>query len=587
VIPGSFSTAHKTPREGRFSLVRPFGGLALGLLVLSWLTTEHIPPWVSWHAEVATFAGVWLLALGAVGTDLRLQGRAALPASLPGLAIPLIVLGVITLGQYFAGTVEFGGDALVVWAYVLLAVLALAAGFRAAQATAAEGDMAEPLEWLAWAVSAGAVISVAIALAQVFDLWLGSGWVVLMWDLRRPGANLAQPNHLATLLLMGAASVLALNRRGRFGAGTCALLLGYLLLGLAITESRAGFLGFFALAAWWLFARRRVFADVPAWAAVAAAVFYVACFLAWPNLLASLGLVTDASSTARFGQPGLRLSLWQQVLEAVLQRPWFGWGVLGVAEAHNAVAHRALVSDALSFAHNALLDLAIWIGVPLTLAFLVAATAWARRRLLAPHSGATWYGLALAVPLAVHSLVEFPFAYAYLLVPVAVGLGFVEGRLGARPWLRLDARLALAAIVATGAALIYSVVEYIEIEDDFRVVRFEQLNLGRTPVDHVVPRVLLLTQLGAVLTGSRVELRPGMPEPDIAAVKGLAMRYPWPATQFRYAVALSLNGRPDEAYRQMQVMRAQRGERFYSRAKAQFIELGQTKHPQLQGQKLP
>jgi hypothetical protein len=116
VIPGSFSTAHKTPREGRFSLLRPFGGLALGLLVLSWLTTEHIPPWVSWHAEAATFAGVWLLALGAIGTDLRLQGRAAPPASLPGLAIPLIVLGVITLGQYFAGTVEFGGDALVVCA---------------------------------------------------------------------------------------------------------------------------------------------------------------------------------------------------------------------------------------------------------------------------------------------------------------------------------------------------------------------------------------------------------------------------------------------------------------------------------------
>jgi O-antigen ligase len=587
VIPSSFSTARKTPREGRFSLTRPFGALALGLLLFSWLTTEHIPPWVTWHAEATTFAAVWLLALGAVGTDLRLEGKAAPQIALPALAAPLLAFGLVVLLQYIFGAVEFGGDALVVWAYLLLAALALAAGYRAAKARPANDaeGLSEPLEWLAWTLLLGAGTSTAIAFAQVFELWGGSGWVYPT-AYRRPGGNLAQPNHLAILLLMGMASTLVLNRRGRYSVAACALVLAFLALGLAITESRAGFIGFSVLLGWWWVARRRVFPDMPAWFGVAAAAFYAMCFLWRPEVLAALQLAPDSSSS-RLGQPGLRLLLWQQMADAVLLRPWFGWGVLGVAEAHNAVAHRTIVSDALSYAHSIILDLAVWIGIPLTLAFLVVALRWAGRRLMAPQSAATWFGLALAMPLAVNSLVEYPYAYAYLLVPAGLALGYVEGVRGAQPWLRLGARSALALLLASGAVLLWSAWEYVEIEDDFRVVRFEQLKLGRTPDDHAVPRVVLLTQLGALLTGSRIDLRPGMTPDELAAVRGLAMRYPWPATQMRYALASALNGDPGEAYRQMEVIRAQRGERLYRRVKEHFVELAGTRHPQLQGLKLP
>jgi O-antigen ligase len=587
VIPSSFATAPKTPRKGRFSLTRPFAGLAFGLLLYSWLTTEHIPPWVTWHAEAATFAGIWLLGLAVVGTDLRLRGRAAPDIGIPGLAAALLAFGLLVLVQYVAGLVEFGGDALIVWAYVLLAFVAVVAGYRAAQAapTGADQHLAEPIEWLAWTLVIGACASTAIAFAQVFELWTESGWVYPT-IYRRPGGNLAQPNHLATLLLMGMASALALNRRGRFAGTGCAALLAYLAMGLAMTESRAGLLGFVTLLGWWWVVRQRVFPDLPSWAGIAFGMFYLGCFVWRPELLAALNLTPDGSSS-RFGQPGLRLVLWQQIADAVLLRPWFGWGVLGVAEAHNAVAHRTAISDSLTYAHSVILDLAVWIGIPLTLAFLVAAVRWGSRRLRAPQTAATWYGLALAMPVAVNSMVEFTYAFAYLLVPAALGLGYVEGMAGTKPWLRLNARGAFAILVATGAVLLWTAVEYVQIEDDFRVVRFEQLNLGRTPGDHVVPRVVLLTQLGALLTGSRIELRPGMPEGEVSAMRALAMRYPWPATQLRYALALALNGQPQEAKRQLEVIRAQRGERFFRGIRDLIGELARTRHPQLQGFVLP
>ncbi|MBK7313053.1 MAG: hypothetical protein IPI80_04405 [Burkholderiales bacterium] len=50
-----------------------------------------------------------------------------------------------------------------------------------------------------------------------------------------------------------------------------------------------------------------------------------------------------------------------------------------------------------------------------------------------------------------------------------------------------------------------------------------------------------------MLYGGRVTPRPGMPEQEIELVKIVASRYPWPATQNRYALALALNGNPAEA----------------------------------------
>ena len=586
MIPSSFSTAPKTPLTGRFSLRPFFSWLALALLAFAWLTTEHIPPWVSWHSEVAAFAGIWLIAIAAVATDLRLRGGAASAVALPRPTILLLALGGIALLQVLAGRAAYFGDALVVCFYVLLAVACLALGYHATQSRPFQDHQpAGPVLWLAWTLLAGACASTVIALAQVFDLWIDTGWVVVMPELRRPGANLAQPNQLATLLLMGLASLLLLAQARKLRGFAVVALLAFLSLGVAMTESRAGFVSFFVVLAWWFARRSQVFPQAHPAAGAAAGICLAALFIAWPYLLDAAGLLA-ASPSSRFGHPGLRLSLWQQMLEAALQKPWLGWGVLDVAEAHNAVADRYSRSDALSYSHNLLLDLMVWFGLPAAALFSVVAGVWAVRRMADARDLQSWYCVAVALPLAVHAMLEFPYAYAYLLAPVAFLLGALEGGRGAAPWWRLHPVPALLALLLTGALLLWSVVEYIAIEDDFRVVRFEQLNIGQRPPGHEAPQVRLLTQLGAVLTGSRIQLVPHMDPQNLARLEALALRYPWLATQYRYAVALALNGQPEEAIRQLQVIRVLRGEAIYQRVRTQFMELRPT-HPELQRLTLP
>ncbi|MEO7392180.1 MAG: Wzy polymerase domain-containing protein, partial [Ramlibacter sp.] len=214
-------------------------------------------------------------------------------------------------------------------------------------------------------------------------------------------------------------------------------------------------------------------------------------------------------------------------------------------------------------------------------------TKWLWRRIEEIDQPATWYCLAIAIPFAVHSLLEFPFAYAYFLFPVLLLAGVLERAAGGTVLFRIGPLPTAMVLASLCAVMAWSVFEYVAIEEDFRIVRFEQLRIGRTPADHHAPDVYLYSQLGALLDGSRIEVRPGMPAADLDALRKLALRYPWTGTQFRYALALALNGQQQEAVRQLQVLRWERGEKLYGRVKAEISEMAQDRYPQLRSLRLP
>ena len=56
---------------------------------------------------------------------------------------------------------------------------------------------------------------------------------------------------------------------------------------------------------------------------------------------------------------------------------------------------------------------------------------------------------------------------------------------------------------------------------------------------------------------------PDMTQTQLAALQNTALRYPWTATQSRYALALAMNGNISEGQRQLHVMRAQHGTRIF------------------------
>ena len=166
-------------------------------------------------------------------------------------------------------------------------------------------------------------------------------------------------------------------------------------------------------------------------------------------------------------------------------------------------------------------------------------------------------------------------------------LGAVEASLGLKPLLRMGIKPVAVLLLVTTAVLAWSVVEYLEIEEDFRVARFEALHVGSPPPEHQRPKVILYTQLGVLLDDVRITPAPNMSPEAMQIVKSAALHYPWSATQTRYAVALALNGNPAEAARQIQVMRRLWGEKLYEGVKKQINELAASEYPELRQLNLP
>lgn len=576
----------KTPPQGRFFYE---GNISLGFVLLfaSWMTSVHFLPWNSWHNEVLAFASILLLS-GVLVKDCFDHGRRTI--LLPMMGWPIGLLCVVAAIQVLTGRILFMGDALVLSFYFLLYLLALILGY-AASSSNGRGSISgtDLVDKFAVLLVVGGMCSAIVALVQALDIWEFAGWITRLQSLRRPGGNMAQPNQLATLLLFSIASAAYLFESRRLSILVALPTAAMLLFGLSVTESRSGVLGLLLMAAWWFAKRRRLGFTLSVQAVSLWLIFFGCFFWFWPTCFNVIqeGGWTESSITRVNTSDSGRLAIWQQLWHAVLIRPWFGWGLREVSSAQNAVIHAYSESLPVTYAHNIVMDLAIGVGLPLTLLLVGAALVWLWRRARAANDRLTWYCIAIALPLGVHSMLEYPFAYAYLLAPVMMLLGVMEARLAPGWGVRIRWWPAATAWVLIGAVMAWSVVEYVSIEEDFRIVRFEAMRIGKTPPSYQRPKVFLLTQLDALLYGGRIVPKPDMATAELELAKNVMLRFPWPATQNRYALSLALNGQSAEAVRQLRVIRALHGEQTYAQIRNSWASLADEKYPQLHDLKLP
>lgn len=290
------------------------------------------------------------------------------------------------------------------------------------------------------------------------------------------------------------------------------------------------------------------------------------------------------------GSVGTRPVIWRQMLFALAAHPWAGYGWLQVSVAQQEGALRLAGVEQTNYAHNILLDSAVMLGVPLTLALLGLACVWLGRRLLRLRSddGTATAALLVVLPWAVHAMLELPHAYSYFLVPVGVLLGLFEMRTAARedrswlvaPWVVHAAAAGLVVILVALA------MEYFAVEEDFRVNRFENRRLGQTPAAYVYPDLKLLTQFGGMLRAMRLRATPGMKPEDVQTLVAASHRYTWAPLQYRTALALGLNGQPEEARRHLAVIKALFHPSIYEEGRTSWREQ-QQKYPELQAITLP
>jgi len=469
------------------------------------------------------------------------------------------------------------GDVIVYLCYFFLAILYLHLGAELA-------NQEQALQAVALCVVIAAFVSFVIALIQVFEVFPDSGWINQMPQARRPGANMGQPNHLGTLLVMGLAGLQFLFHQRRVSAALTVLLSGLFLVGAAISESRTAVLSAAVLFGWSIWARNKTDYQVTFRPLAALFIFFVTFFFSWPTVFSMLQASSHDANVALNSvntSAGARWVVWPQLLHAALQKPWIGWGVGQVTVAHDAVLDAYATAEPFSFSHNLILDLLISFGFPATILLLVFGGAWAVKRIGQVRDSDGIFLVALMIPVLVHSQLEFPFAYAYFLAPLMFAIGALDRVCQAPAVANIPTRL--FALVFAVMVLVFGAVtrEYLLIEEDFRVMRFESLKVGKTPADYVPPKISLLTQLDLTLKAGRVKLNSHMSSQDMEVLRQAAQRFHWTATLNTYALALALNHNEDEALRQLRHIETLFGQKSYENIKAYWIQVAALEHPEL------
>ena len=552
------------------------------LFTLAWLLPNHYPPWTNFHSELLAFFSLGCLIL----SQLR-HFRHSFSA--PVISIAVLLLAAIPWLQFVGGIVFFAGDAFMSAFYTAGFAFAIVVGNLCSK----RRFSSDSSTWLlpAHALLTAASLSALLAVLQWLSLTDNFTTFVAVTDIGdRAMANLGQPNQLGTLLLMGLlALVLMFELRV---INQLLLILGgvFLTWPIVLTESRTAMLSVLVMTGFLFYkiqARRML--GSPLRLQNTHVLLWLALFCA-----AALGLTFVNSALLLAGDRQMellnsngRVAIWLQTLWAIYESPWagYGWNQTPVAQAVGSL-HRP--GDlAFTNAHNILLDLFAWLGLPLGLLISMGFGYWLYIRATLVKSTGAIYAMAMLLPFLVHSMLEFPFAYAYFLLMAGLLIGVVESDCATtRCFLVLKpvAAFGLAVMTAVGG---YAAYEYLRIEEDFRVARFENLKVGRTPDDHVRPDILIHTQLAAMLATLRQPAVPNMTSEQLERLRKVSLRFGARSMVFRYAVALGLNGQPAAAARQMQVFRGMFGERAYQMFKLELRQLQVEKYPELAAVLMP
>ncbi|WP_296223842.1 PglL family O-oligosaccharyltransferase [Ralstonia sp. UBA689] len=512
---------------------------------IPFLVAPHTYPIPTFYGEFVT-AVCWIV-LGVSVLGLTWASKTGLPS----IALAPLALIVVLLVQLAVATPlnPFFSFAAIVFLFGAAVVCGLGARCR---------GMPGVLDAIAVGILIGGLLTVAIECLQLFRVpGLPSAWVAMMpaGTGRRMWGNLNQPNHVASYLAFGLAACLLLAQKYRRSRVPLVMAALVFLLGMALTFSRVTWLhlcvvGGIAGLVWSADvrgARRWWLACVPL---VALAVAYQVCnwLVDYANVLWHLDLPSSLGDRFKDEGNNLRLLLWKHAWHMFLAHPWLGGG-WGDYAWNQYVQTDTLGNVEMSLnAHNIVLDLLAKVG---TIGLLAVALpfvwllygAW--RRPLTPELA---FLATIILVMGVHSMLEYPLHYLFFLLPFAFALGYADERELRMPSGSMVSLLTGVVVVGTVVLTARMWVDYKSVE---RLYYIPDGARQATYQRYQASGQLLLVPYGTLAIANSAAITYGV-APIMSALEREAVHfYPGSGTVQRYALALALQGKTDEAVTQV------------------------------------
>ena len=516
--------------------------IAAILISLAWLMPVHYRPWVTYTGELYAFFA--LFALAAIFLKEKIK--------FPEISLPLLLLACVTLGQFFLGQVFFFSTAMMGFIFVFSFWLSSVLGYNF---SIGNYKREETFANLSYVFLASGTVTGIIALCQWTNLDATLPGMVNISDNQRPYANFAQPNNMATFLIMALMSCLYFYEKKKIQTKWLFACTAAIIMGVALSQSRTAWVAAIAIMLYLAFYQYKGIIRLKWYYSIAWFIFFISCIVAFPLLsqLAAQAMDTDVVQSrdvvARATGDMSRLAIWQQMITAIQAQPWFGYGWYQTSAAFVSISDTVQGPVWIRSAHNFILDFLLWNGLVLGLPFLAYFGYLGyqlQRWVKTPESV---IGILMIGTFVTHAMFEFPQHYAYFLLPVGFILGTV---LAQNPKIKTVVMPSIGMQFIFAVGLLLLIVIYRDY--DVAVPKLGQsIRYEKQPekITNEKP-IYLLTEFNHRIAWIRLNPYSKASAEQIQEGEQMVLSYPTKYNLIKYAKLLAFNGYEAEAKHQLQ-----------------------------------
>ncbi|OYQ38770.1 hypothetical protein CHU94_15120 [Rhodoferax sp. TH121] len=529
-------------------------------LAAAWLLPNHSPPWTAFHSEFLAAVVFWILAV-----VVFIKNKYQLSNSTGVWLLWLLAIQVSL--NWYSGFASSAGIAWINILYLMGLISAIRLG-TIWQVNANGG----PVNFIYSAIIVASVISTLLQINQGIGYQSNLIWINSAPPDLRMDANLAQPNNLASLQLMALVGCSWFWTQKQIRASIAIGVAGLLLIGLALTASRSGFLGAILILCIWPWV---ISSDYKGRVAL---ITLATVLVVWLFLLVTIiplmsqvmeTRTVGASVSTRSGDG--RLAIWSMALDAIAERPlWgYGWGQIHAAQMAVAAKHSSM--SALSSAHNLILDIALWGGggVALAVAYYGVRRIHTQMR-LSTNSRHVHTLLGMGV-LIFHSMLELPLQYAYFLLPFGALWGSLESVHPVIGCKALRKTISILVVMLLGALALTIAKDYLKIERAEKILRLEFVT-GKiqAPEEDRMPKLMVLDYYEDFFLLSRLNPVAGLDSEQLHQMELVVKTVPSDLLIYNMAANFALNRQPIKAKEWMKILCKTRSENACKSALAKW-----------------
>ncbi len=536
--------------------------IASVLIAFGWLSPFHTYPWVTFSSELASFGAAF-----AVMTLFLIK-----EIKIPRPQILMLIIVLLPLLQFCSGLIVDLSVAFLSFAYLFTFWLMMLCGYNLSL-------QAENREKLMIGFSLVVLIAGLLSSFMAVVQWLNlESYIYGIMGLRgnRPYANFGQPNNLSTFLVMALMGGLYLYEKRKASLWLLIPSSLILLFTITLTQSRTAWIVCIFFFFYWIYKQHKNnprfnFPKLLLWTLL---YFVIAGYLL-PYLTQFMssnldtGVAHTASIVQRAGSGHERLGMWMQILHAIAERPWFGYGWNQTSIAVVESIEFNTVQVWFNSAHNIILDLLIWNGVPLGVLIIGYLSLWLLWLNKTAKDSTSIIAIMMVCAILIHAMLEFPQRYAYFLLPMGFLLGLIQAQTPQLKGITIQKNVVRCVWLISVIVLLLIWRDYKLFQDNSRLI-FK----GKQPTEEILgsSRILLLTQFQKRLDWIALDPKTRFSEAQLSEFAEMVKNKATPYNLKKFAQVLFYNQQNKEAEKYLYILN-----RLYKKdvSLADIIELNQ------------